>query len=178
MTKLSTKNSKILGIVAYCIVLAVIILLVIFQVQRVDVSNFSNTDTNVTDEELAEYRKNIGNSMDVKKSVLIIFNTVEECKTFIEEYGPKEDLLSLGKGIVPQLQGENGEQYYNVVGNTTFEQLFDSMKDGEYLKTPVEFGGAYCYFKRLENYSILNNDKDLKAFIASEKSIEKGGKIE
>jgi hypothetical protein len=72
--------------------------------------------------------------MDVKKSILIVFNSQEECQKFIDEYGNEENPLSLGKGIIPQTQGENGEQYYNVAGNAVFEQLFDNMKDGEYLK--------------------------------------------
>ena len=61
------------------------------------------------------------------------------------------------------------DSYYNVVGNTIFETVFDNLQDGEYAKEPIEFGGAFCYFKRLENYSVVNNDEDLTEFIRQEK---------
>ena len=137
----------------------------------------AKNDIQVTAQDLTEYRKNIGNSMDVKKGILIIFNTKDECQRFIDEHGEDKNVLSLGKGITPQMQGENGERYYNVIGNTVFEPLFDAMQDGQYQKAPVEFGGTYCYFKRLNKYSVTEKDEDLKEFIKKDKSMQKGGEI-
>jgi hypothetical protein len=141
--------------------------------------NTENSGIEITAEEMQAYRENIGNGMDVKKSLLVIFNSAEECQTFIDGHGAADNILSLGKGIIPEMQGEDGVQYFNCVGNAVFEPLFDAMRDMEYLKHPVEFGGAYCYFKRLERKSITDNDNDLKEFIRREKEIQKrGGEIE
>ncbi len=135
----------------------------------------SNEVISITDKELQQYRQNIGDNMDIKKTILIIFNTSEECQAFIDEHGNNNDPISVaGVGITPQMQ----EGYYNVVGNSMFETVFDSLQDGEYVKEPIEFGGAFCYFKRLENYSVVNSDEDLKEFIMQEKSMERGGEID
>jgi hypothetical protein len=112
--------------------------------------------------------------MDVKKSIVLIFNTQEECQNFISKHGNDENPLSAGLGIAPQMQ----DGYYNVVGNSIFETIFDSLEDGEYAKEPIEFGGAFCYFKRLENYSVVNNDEDLTEFIKQEKSMERGDEFD
>lgn len=127
----------------------------------------------VTTEDLQEYRQNIGSNMDVKKSIVLIFNTHEECQKFIGEHGNNENPFSAGLGIAPQME----DGYYNVVGNSIFEAIFDSLHDGEFAKEPIEFGGAFCYFKRLENYSVVNNDEDLTEFIKQEKSMERGGEF-
>lgn len=132
-------------------------------------------DIEVTADELQTYRNNIGHNMDIKKSVIVIFNERSECQSFIDEYGDKDNILNLGIGIIPEMEGENGEQYFNCVGNTVFESMFDSMQDNEYLLEPVEFGGAFCYFKRIEVVSIVDDDESLKEFIRREKTLNKGG---
>lgn len=140
--------------------------------------NTENADIEITAEELQAYRENIGNGMDVKKSILIIFNTFDECQSFINEHGSNNNILSLGKGIIPEMQGD-GEKYFNVVGNSVFESLFENMSDGEYLKEPTEFGGAYCYFKRLKKTSITDNDEAFTEFIKHDKAMrQKGGTAE
>lgn len=156
---------------------AVIVIALFFAVMYFSKSEENNPpekeSISVTAEDLQEYRKNIGSSMDIKKSILLIFNTYEECQNFIGEHGDDDNPLSVGVGIAPQME----DGYYNVVGNSIFESVFDSLKDGEYAKEPIEFGGAFCYFKRLENYSVVNDDKDLTEFIRQEKNMERGGEI-
>lgn len=159
------------------IMAAVIVIALFFAVMYFSKSEENKTsekeNVSVTAEDLQEYRQNIGSNMDIKKSILLIFNTYEECQDFISEHGNAENPLSAGIGIAPQME----DGYYNVVGNSVFETIFDSLQDGQYVKEPIEFGGAFCYFKRLENYSVVNNDEDLKEFIKQEKSMEKGGEI-
>ena len=154
------------------ILAAVIVIVLIFTVMHFNKPSEVES-ISVTAEDLQEYRQNIGNSMDVKKSILLIFNTQEECQNFINEHGNAENPLSAEAGIAPQME----DGYYNVVGNTIFETIFDSLQDGEYAKEPIEFGGAFCYFKRLDNYSVVNNDEDLTEFIRQEKNMERGGEI-
>lgn len=164
-------KKPIIAILAAVIVIALIFTVMYFS--KTEENNLSEKEISVTAEDLQEYRQNIGNSMDIKKSILLIFNTQEECQNFINEHGNADDPLSAGAGIAPQME----DGYYNVVGNTIFETVFDGLQDGEYAKEPIEFGGAFCYFKRLENYSVTNNDEDLTEFIKQEKSMEKGGEI-
>ena len=165
-------KKPIIAILATVIVIALIFTVMYFS--KSEENNLSEAESiSVTAEDLQEYRQNIGNSMDVKKSILLIFNTQEECQNFINEHGDVDDPLSAGAGIAPQME----DGYYNVVGNTIFETIFDGLQDGEYTKEPIEFGGAFCYFKRLENYSVTNNYEDLTEFIRQEKSMERGGEI-
>lgn len=179
MIKLNAKNSKIICIIALGITIAIIILIAALKIPYAGNKLMnSEADATVSAEELEQYRKNIGDSMDIKKSILIIFNDSNECQSFISEHGSDENVLALGYGIIPQMQGGNGEQYFNCVGNAVFEPLFDAMKDGEFSEYPVEFGGAFCYFKRLQKYSVTDNDNDLKAFIQNERANQKGGEIE
>ena len=165
-------KKPIIAILAAVIVIA--LLFAVMYYSKTEENNLPEKESiSVTAEDLQEYRKNIGNSMDIKKSILLIFNTYEECQDFINEHGDADNPLSAGIGIAPQME----DGYYNVVGNTIFEAVFDSLQDGEYAKEPIDFGGAFCYFKRLENYSVTNDDEDLKEFIKQEKSMEKGGEI-
>ena len=127
---------------------------------------------------------NIYEQMQNTKSFIISFTSspgvLQELRCFlkfIDENGTDDNILSLGKGIIPQMVEGDDEKYYNVVGNSVFEPIFDEMKDGEYKMVPTEFGGAWCYFKRLSKYSVVNNDEDLKNFIMQEKSMQKGGEI-
>ena len=105
----------------------------------------------VTAEELGAYKTMIGNTMDVKKAILIFFPSQEECAAFIEQYGASANPESQGIGIIPQMEyDENGEFfYYNIGGKQTLETVFDSLKDGAYSVEPLAYAGMYCYLKRL-----------------------------
>lgn len=125
----------------------------------------SETKVEVTEEEMSQYREMIGDSMDIKKAVLILFNDEAECKAFIEEHGNDKEPHMAGKGTVPLM--ENG--YYNIVGKPVIEEAFDKLKDGEYSKEPVLYSGMYCYLKRIGIESLIDDDKNLKEFIINEK---------
>lgn len=119
----------------------------------------------VSKEEMLQYREMIGDSMDVKKAVFILFNEEAECKTFIDEHGSDKEPQMVGKGIIPLM--ENG--YYNIVGKPVVEEAFNKLKDGEYLKEPLVYSGMYCYLKRLGIESPLDDDTKLKEFIRQDK---------
>ncbi len=128
----------------------------------------------VTADEMAEYKEKIGTDMDVKRSIIVLFNSKDEAQNFINQNGSK-DVLSLNIGIIPRLEENEGVKYYNIVGSGVFEPVFDSLKDGEFAKEPILFGGMWAYFKRIDIYRPLENEKDLKTFIQNEKSIKKEG---
>lgn len=168
------KRVKIMGLLLLASVLAGALLCAVMFSRNPENPPQDNADITVTAQDLQQYRQNIGDSMDVKKSILIIFNTPEECQSFLEGHGGDADPLAAGKGMTPLME----DGYFNCVGNAVFEPLFDTMQDGEYRKEPVPFGGAYCYFKRLENYSVADSDEDLTEFIRKEKTMEKGGELD
>lgn len=119
----------------------------------------------VTEEEMAQYRDMIGDSMDIKKAVFILFEDEEGCKTFIAEHGSDKEPHLAGKGTVPLM--ENG--YYNIVGKPVVEEIFDTLKDGEYTKEPFVYSGMYCYLKRIGIESPLNDDEKLIELILNDK---------
>lgn len=171
------KNKARIIVVCLCTIILAVIIGGIFlnQKPKDELSKKPVKKIEVTADEMADYKQKIGSNMDIKKAIVIFFNTKDECQTFIEQNGSKDNVLSMGKGIIPQMQEQNGEKYYNVVGNAVFEPIFETLKDGEFSKEPVEFGGMYCYFKKLNTYRITENDEDLKAFIRNEKSMKKVG---
>jgi len=174
--KITGKNARIIVVSVCVIALAIIIGIIALNQKPIgEISKKSNKNIEVTADELQEYKNKLGNDLDVKKAIMIIFNTKEECQAFIKENGSNDNVLTLGRGILPQMQEQNGEKFYNVVGNGVFEPIFDTLQDGEHLKEPIEFGGMYCYFKKLKAYKITENDEDLKAFIRNEKSMQKVG---
>ncbi len=122
-------------------------------------------EVEVTAEDMDLYRERIGTDMDIKKAILIMFETEEECTAFIAEHGKDEDPLAAGKGIVPLM--ENG--YYNIVGKTSIEEAFDALSDGEYSSVPVQYSNLYCYLKRLGVDSPTTNDEELKKLIQNER---------
>lgn len=123
------------------------------------------SEIEVTSEEMALYRERIGTDMDIKKAILIMFETEEECTAFISEHGKDEDPLAAGKGIVPLM--ESG--YYNIVGKSGIEEAFDALADGEYSQTPIQYSNLFCYLKRIGVDSVVNNDKELKELIQNER---------
>lgn len=127
----------------------------------------SETKIEVTEEEMSQYREMIGDSMDVKKAVFILFADEAECKAFIEEHGADKEPQMAGKGTIPLM--ENG--YYNIVGKPVVEEAFDNLKDGEYTKEPVVYSGMYCYLKRIGIESPLDDDNKVKELILNDKKM-------
>ena len=128
----------------------------------------------VSDKEISDYRDMIGNTMDTKKAVLILFNTAEECQSFIDVNGSKDKPETLNLGVLPLMETDkDGQKYYNVVGNDMLETAFNELKDGEYTKAPVVFAGVYCYLKRIGIDSPMQSDEEIKELIKSEKAHEK-----
>lgn len=119
----------------------------------------------VTDEEKAQYKNMIGSSMNVKKAVLILFDTDMECREFIEKHGAEKLPQEAGVGMVPYM--ENG--YYNIVGKAELEAAFDALADGEYTKEPVKYSGMFCYMKRLSEDKPLEDNKTLEELIRRDK---------
>lgn len=181
--KLKIVNKRRLAVViaaAVCLIGIAAIIVVVFntskpkgKIEADHTLTQAKKEIEVTADDLKKYRQMLGSDLDEKRAVVIIFNTKEECDQFISEDGGKENVLTLGKGILPQMQEQNGVKFYNVVGNSVLEHVFDTLKDGEYSKTAVAFGGVWCYIKRLDVYSVTKNDEDLKAFIKTEKAQEK-----
>ena len=127
----------------------------------------------VTKEEIENYRKMLGTSMDVKKSLFVLFNTSDECKAFIEKSESIKKLSDITNGTIPMMdKDENGNEYFNVVGNEALETVFNNLKDGEYTKEPFEFSGMYCYMKRLNVSSPISSDEEITELIKSEKAQE------
>lgn len=124
----------------------------------------------VTDGEKAWYKEMIGNDMNIKKAVLILFDTDMECREFITKYGDAEKPQDSGLGMVPYM--ENG--YYNIVGKAELEAVFDSLPDGGYSKEPVAFSGMFCYLKRISEEKPLEDSKTLEDIIRRDKSQKDG----
>ena len=120
----------------------------------------------VTESEIQKYKDMIGSSMDVKKSVLIMFESADECKTFIENYGSDENPQDCGNGTIPYMP----DGYYNIVGKPKLEEVFDSLGDGEYTKEPVEYSGMYCYLKRIGIQSVIQDDEEIKKIILEDRA--------
>ena len=125
----------------------------------------ADTQIEVTEEEISEFREMIGDSMDIKKAIFILFEDEAECKAFISEHGNDKEPEKAGKGTIPLM--ENG--YYNIVGKPIVEETFDKLKDGEYTKEPFEYSGMYCYLKRIGIESPLEDDNKVKELIISGK---------
>jgi len=123
------------------------------------------SQTEITESEMQKYKDMIGSSMDVKKSILILFNSYDECMNFITEHGGKDNPHEQGKGAVAYM----ADGYYNIVGKPKLEEFFDSASDGEYTKEPIEYSGMYCYLKRLSVDSIIENEEELKKLIIQDK---------
>ena len=127
----------------------------------------AKTKIEVTEEEIAQYREMIGDSMDIKKAVFILFDNEAECKAFIAEHGSDKEPHMAGKGTVPLM--ENG--YYNIVGKPIVEETFDNLKDGEYTKEPFIYSGMYCYLKRIGTESPLDDDDKVREMILQDKNV-------
>lgn len=127
--------------------------------------NNKEAESEVTDEEISQYREMIGDSMDIKKAIFILFKDESECKAFITEHGNDKEPQMAGKGTVPLME----KGYYNIVGKPAVEEVFDALKDGEHTKEPFEYSGMYCYLKRIGVESPLADDNNVKELILSGK---------
>ena len=125
----------------------------------------ADTQIEVTEEEISEFREMIGDSMDIKKAIFILFEDEAECKSFISEHGNDKEPQMAGKGTIPLM--ENG--YYNIVGKPVVEDAFDKLKDGEYTKEPLVYSDMYCYLKRIGIESPLKDDNKVKELIIDSK---------
>ena len=119
----------------------------------------------VSESEIQQYKEMIGTSMDVKKSILIMFDSYDECKEFIKEHGSKENPHEQGKGTIPYMP----DGFYNIVGKSKLEEFFDAAIDGDYTKEPIEYSSMYCYLKRLGVNSIMDDEEELKKLIIEDK---------
>lgn len=122
----------------------------------------------VTDDDLNEYRRNIGGNLDVKKAIVIFFDTKMEADEFVKNHGADEKPQDTGIGAVPYME----EGYYNIVGKPVLEEVFDALSDGEYTKEPIEYSGVWCYLKRLEIQK--PTDEEIKEMIKQEQAVKKG----
>jgi hypothetical protein len=167
-------KEKIIIISVFVVTLSIIVCSILFYNKNKAgvMKKESITNIEVTENEMKDYKQKIGTDMDIKRNIIILFNSKETAQEFITNYGDK-DVLSLAKGITPQLEEKDGVKFYNVVGNGTLEPIFDRLKNGEHYKEPIEFGGMWAYFKRIDTYSPISNEKDLKAFIQNEKALQK-----
>ena len=156
-------------VLIFGVVLLLILLIVLFCTfsgnKKGDLAEEKISEIEVTESELEEYRTRIGTDMDIKKAYLILFDTELECQNFIDNYGAEVDPTSVKAGIVPLM--ENG--YYNIVGKQILETAFDGLADGEYTKEPILYSDMYCYLKRIEIYSPIDDDEALKEIIRNEK---------
>lgn len=148
---------------ALCMVLIGIIIAVVCTHQK---GTDNITDIQVSEEEIQKYKEMIGNGMDIKKSVLILFDTYDECQSFIDEFGAEDNPQSQGKGTVAYMP--NG--YYNIVGKSILEECFDSLSDGEYTKEPIEYSGMFCYLKRIGIETPIDDEEELRNIIQNDKS--------
>lgn len=169
INKIKSMNRKKLVLsIAVIILVAVIVVLCCVSKKENPESQivYVGTDSiEVTAEEMEEYRNRITDDMSIKKAVLILFEDEASCSDFILNHGADAHPEDVGEGIVPLM--ENG--YYNITGNQVLEEVFDKLENGDYSKQPILYSNMFCYLKRLEDYSIKNDDNALKKLIQNDK---------
>ena len=165
------KKLAVLSIAAFVVVIALTVTTcVLYNNRRSDGMNEADiSKIEVSEDEVRLYRERIGSDMDIKKAVFILFNTEDECRSFISEHGADNNPIDAGLGIVPLMQ----DGYYNIVGKGSLEEMFDSLKDGEYTLEPISYSNLYCYIKRIGVNSPLNSDEELKKLIQRDKYYSK-----
>lgn len=161
------KKLAVLSIATFVVVIALTVTTcVLYNNRRSDGMNEADiSKIEVSNEEIQLYRERIGSDMDIKKAVFILFNTEDECRSFIAEHGADENPLDSGIGIVPLMQ----DGYYNIVGKGSLEAVFDSLQDGEYTTEPIAYSNLYCYMKRIGIESPTEDDEKLKELIRHDK---------
>ena len=165
------KKLAVLSIAAFVVVIALTVTTcVLYNNRRSDGMNEADiSKIEVSEDEVRLYRERIGSDMDIKKAVFILFNTEDECRSFILEHGADDNPLDAGIGIVPLMQ----DGYYNIVGKGSLEEIFGSLKDGEYTLEPISYSNLYCYMKRIGVDSPINIDEELKKLIQRDKYYSK-----
>lgn len=164
------KKIAVLSIAAFVVISLTVTVCVLYNNRRSDGMNEADiSKIEVSEDEVQLYRERIGSDMDIKKAVFILFNTEDECRSFIAEHGADDNPLDTGIGIVPLMQ----DGYYNIVGKSSFEEVFDSLKDGEYTLEPVSYSNLYCYMKRIGVDSPTSDDEKIKDLIRHDKYQEK-----
>ena len=143
------------------------IILATASIITVSLINSKKEVATVSKEEIEEYRNLISDSMDIKKSILVLFETKEEADDFIQKHGNDEHPENTGLGATPYMP----EGYYNLVGKTVLETEFDTMSDGEYSKEAIEYDGMFCYLKRLGIKKL--SDSEISEMIKNEKDLAK-----
>lgn len=139
------------------------VILAIASIITVSLINSKKEVATVSKEEIEEYRSLISDSMDIKKSILVLFETKEEAEDFIKNHGSDEHPENTGLGATPYMP----DGYYNLVGKTILEAAFDTMSDGEYSKEAIEYDGMFCYLKRLGIKKL--SDEEIKDMIVGER---------
>lgn len=165
------KKIAVLSIAAFVVVISLTVTVcVLYNNRRSDGMNEADiSKIEVSEDEIQLYRERIGSDMDIKKAVFILFNTEDECRSFISEHGADDNPLDAGIGIVPLMQ----DGYYNIVGKGNLEEIFDSLKDGEYTLEPISYSNLYCYMKRIGVDSPTLDDEKIKDLIRHDKYQEK-----
>lgn len=168
-SKLKSLNKKRLlitgGSIAALAVLITVVTICVREPKKDEMVYEDLSDIEVTEEEMGEYRNMIGSDMDIKKAVFILFESEEECRSFIKTHGADKHPEQAGVGIVPLME----DGYYNIVGKQSLEDAFDKLNDGEYSTEPIVYSNMYCYLKRIEVESPMKDDKTMKEFIQNEK---------
>lgn len=161
------KKKMVLSLIAFVLVLIIVVLCCISKKESTDrqIVYVGTDNIEVTDKEMEEYRNRITDDMSIKKAVLILFEDEASCNDFILNHGADAHPEDAGEGIVPLM--ENG--YYNITGNQVLEEVFDKLENGDYSKQPILYSNMFCYLKRLEEYSIKNDDNALKKMIQNDK---------
>lgn len=166
---LSRKQLIVIGAVFLLIISICITLCICLNQRKAGVLEYMDSfQITVTPEEMQQYRERIGTDLDIKKAVFILFETEEECRRFIETHGADEKPEQAGVGIVPLME----DGYYNIVGKSALEDVFDTLSDGEYAKEPIAYSNLFCYLKRIGIDSPAKDDTSLKKFIENEKMQE------
>ena len=143
------------------------VILTIASIITVTIINSKKEVTTASKSEIEEYRNLISDSMDIKESILILFDTKEEADDFIQKHGSDNHPEDTGFGVVPYMP----DGYYNLVGKTVLESVFDNMKDGEYSKEALEYDGMFCYLKRIGIKKL--SDSEIEEMIKNEKEATK-----
>ncbi len=164
--KMKTRTKKELLVIAV-VAVVLITLATVCVITKFRMSDAENVQ--VTQEEMTSYREMIGDGMVEKRAVFILFNTAEECQSFIDSKGGVEHPEAEGQGVVPLMDND----YHNIVGKTALEEAFDTLKDGDYSKSPVEYAGKFCYLKRISSVNPIDDDESLKEIIIEDKNAEK-----
>lgn len=177
------KNKKV-GILLCIFILVTVMILLIAIFLSHNSGNVINTENNaivnvddikelakdisVSDSEVEEYKTLYSQFSSEMRGILIMFETEEECREFIYNYGSEENPEELGIGIIPILQEKEGYKYHIVNNKAKVREEFLNLNDGEFTSEPFVYLGKYCYLKRIAYVSI--DDDKIKEQIKMQKA--------